>query len=789
MINKHLANNLRPLRKSLTQIRALDYSRYHAEDFSAHIARLRGLLSDGESLTALIPETFALVTEAIRQTLRLDPYDVQILAALAMNEGRIIEFPTGEGKTLVAVYVAALRALSGEGVHIMTFNDYLADRDARWMGPVYELIGLSVGSVRESSAPDDRKAAYLRDITYVTAREAGFDYLRTFLASDESEIVHRPFHYAIIDEADSIMIDEARIPLVIADDFGEKISISTELFESIRNMTPDVHFITDEHADNIYLTDQGIAKIEADLGVGHFFGEEEPLEPTEANAEPHIGLLNQANVILPALYLLQKDVDYIVTDGAVRLVDEFTGRVSKFRQWPDGLQEAVEIKEGFPPRTGGRILNRITFRHLIEMYPDFCGMTGTATSAAPEFAQFYDRAVTVIPPNTPCVRKDLPDVIFTHTEAKHRFLIDDLLRIHETGRPILVGTAGVGESEQIADLLRMHGVCPEVLNARDDSREAEIIADAGKIGALTISTNMAGRGVDIRLGGRDEADRSEVCALGGLYVVGTNRHESVRIDRQLRGRAGRQGDPGESRFYISLQDPMLVKYRIGDELSGKFRLERRETPIDSRTVRSAIAHAQRVVEGQNLDTKTTLAKYSFMPNEQRKLVERKHLNILSGADSLEILEKYHPPLLEKIRTQLSEDEYLRARKYIELFALNQCWADHLLVAQAALDGVEIVSMLRGDPFLTYNQKMIEAFELFEENIRITITGLFESLQIKDGKADLPETGIIGSTSTRTYLIHDGTESQTFVNDFALAIMNPPFFIALMLFRWLFGRRD
>ncbi|MBN1891570.1 MAG: accessory Sec system translocase SecA2, partial [Clostridiales bacterium] len=684
---------------------------------------------------------------------------------------------------LAAVFVASLRALSRKGVHIMTFNDYLAGRDAQWMGPIFELLGFSVGTVRESSSPADRKAAYQCDITYVTAREAGFDYLRTFLVTDENEIVHRPFHYAIIDEADSIMIDEARVPMVIAGEMSDTVRIRPDLYASVRALQENIHYRTDEYAENIFLTDEGILQLEKDLGIENLFAEDEPDQPDT------VDILTQANVIIPALHLLQKNVDYIVRDGQVQLVDTFTGRISKLRQWPDGLQAAVEIKENVPQRTNGMIMNQVTFQHFINLYPGFCGMTGTAVSAAPEFAQFYDIPVTVIPPNRPCIRNDLPDVIFTHREAKYQHLIAEIVRIHSTGRPILVGTCSVEESELIADRLRKEGVLLEVLNARNDEREAQIIADAGRKGAVTISTNMAGRGVDIRLGGPDEAGHEHICALGGLYVIGTNRHESIRIDLQLRGRAGRQGDPGESRFFISLQDPMLVKYRVGDALSRKFRLTPQDDPIRSRAVRSAVAHTQRVVEGQNFDTKTTLAKYSFMPNEQRKLIEKKRMNILFGQDSLSVLEKHDRSLLDQIMSQVSEDEYHRARKQIELFALNRCWADHLVAVQSGLDGVEIVSMLKGDPFLTYNQRLIEAFEQFEDHLDQTVVRLFESLKIDDGVVDLPQTGVDRPTSTRTYLVHDGTEEQAFINDFAMAYLNAPFFLALKIFHHFFGKSE
>lgn len=777
MKRNNIRYRLRAFRKILKKVKAFDFSGLENAQIAEHSQSLKKRATNMASPDNLLPDAFALVSETVKRTLGIAPFDVQLIAAAAMNAGRVIEFPTGEGKTLVAVFVAYVRALSGKGVHVLTFNDYLARRDALWMKPVYDMLDISVGFIQENSSLEDRKTAYSRDITYVTAKEAGFDYLKRFLVYDKNDIVQRDFHYAIIDEADSILIDEARIPLVLAGDISEIVDIGKNIYSSVASLAPEKHYKIDAYAENIYLTEEGIAQIETDLGIENLFDSE------------HLDTLTKINVILPALHLLEKDIDYIVQDGQVQLVDEFTGRVSKNRQWPDGLHAAVEMKEGLIPQKHGMVMNTVTLQHFLHLYPDFCGMTGTAHSAAPEFLQFYKKSIIVIPPHKPCMRIDHPDIVFTHREAKHQALVEEIRRTHASGRPVLVGTCSVEESELLADML--HDDIPQlqVLNAKNDVQEAEIISEAGQLSAVTISTNMAGRGVDIHLGGKDGKNYRQVCALGGLYIIGTNRHESIRIDLQLRGRAGRQGDPGESQFYISLKDPMLVKYQIDDALSEKFRICRQNDPIHGRTIRSAILHVQHIVEGQTFDAKTTLGKYSFMPNEQRKIVERRREKILNEESSFHVLENHATDQLLALRTQISEDEYLRVRRHVELFAINRCWADHLVATQSAQDGVQMISMLKGDPFLTFNQRLIEGFEDFETHIRELILEIFGSLLIRDGRVDLPQMGIQGPSSTRTYLVHDGTEEQIFINEFASAYFNAPLYIFYMIFNRLFKRRQ
>ncbi|MBS1226380.1 MAG: secA 2, partial [Candidatus Aminicenantes bacterium] len=547
-------------------------------------------------------EAYALALEAARRATGLAAHDVQIVAGLAMADGRIAELPTGEGKTLAAVFTAAFFALSGRPVHVLTFNDYLARRDAAWMGPAYRLLGLSVGTVQEGLDKPAKRAAYACDVVYATAKEAGFDYLRDRLAYEPGELVHRPFAAALVDEADSILIDEARIPLVISGAIGAGATDAPFLASIVQGLEPGRDFETDAERANVFPTDAGIRRIEALTGRGNLFAPE-----NEA-------LLGAVHCALHARALLERDVDYIVRAGRVEIVDEFTGRVMDKRHWPDGLQAAVEAKEGVRRGSEGAILGSITLQHFFRLYPTLCGMTATAAPSARELKEFYGLGVVVVPSHEPCVRADLPDVVFTHKASKLEALVHEIAGVHAAGRPVLVGTASVRESEELAGALDRAGVPCEVLNARNDELEASVIACAGAPGAVTISTNMAGRGTDIKLGGPNEEERERVAALGGLYVIGTNRHESRRIDDQLRGRSGRQGDPGSS------QDDVFERYGLGPRLFARYRLERRPEAVDDAVLRREILHGQRVIEGRNLDVRRALWNYTTLVDTQRRIV-------------------------------------------------------------------------------------------------------------------------------------------------------------------------
>lgn len=757
--SRNVEYNLSVYKHTLNDIKKVTASAMDDTQLKALAQALKKRAQNGESVKDLLPEVFAVVFEVVKRTMGMTPHDVQLLAATAMAEGRIVELPTGEGKTLAAVFVACLGALSDKGVHVLTFNDYLAKRDALWMKPVYEFWGLSVSYINEGMSQKERKKAYSADVTYLTAKEAGFDYLRGFLVYETDSIVQRPFHMAIIDEADSILIDEARIPLVIAGDMPVQIEIDRNIFDAVSKLQIDNHFVMDEYANNISLTESGVTFLEGQIGLSNLYGAE------------NLELLAKVNVILQAQFLLKRDVDYIVRNEEVQLVDEFTGRIVKNREWPDGLQAAVEIKEGIIPKAHGIVMNRMTLQNFFQFYPNLCGMTGTAGSSAHEFYEFYNKSVTVIPPHRPCIRIDHPDYVFATKEAKYQAVVGEIRKVHAAGRPILVGTATIEESEYLAATLRPYVPGVTVLNAKNDAEEAEIIANAGKPDAVTISTNMAGRGVDIRLGGRNGEKFDQVCALGGLYVIGTNRYESVRIDNQLRGRAGRQGDPGESRFFISLEDDLMVKYCLSDNIPPKYMDRKHNGPLNNPAINKAVTHTQRVVEGQTLDAKITLSKYSSVAEDQRKIVYEKRMRILNDEDALSVLEKTNPDKFREILAQVPEREFLRAQKEIELFTINQCWADHLLIIESALDEVQVISQARGDPYSTYNRKLIEAFDDLEKHIRSVILEIFDRIVIVDGHIDLAERGVRGPSSTRTYMVNDGTEQLNVINGLA-ASSNP-----------------
>ncbi|MCL2508010.1 MAG: accessory Sec system translocase SecA2 [Oscillospiraceae bacterium] len=748
MVNrKNVEYNLKPFKKILAEIKRHDFSALSRDEVAVRSASLRERSRSGEPFKSLMPEAFALVSRAVKLALDITPFDVQLMSAAAMADGHIIELPTGEGKTLAAVFTAYLASLTGGGVHVLTFNDYLARRDALWMKPVYDLLGTTAAFVGEGMDKPTRKAAYGADVTYVTAKEAGFDYLRGFLAFDSGELVQRQFDFAIIDEADSILIDEARVPLVIAGDDPSAPEMNEKIQAAAAEMTRGVHFDTDDHDTNIFLTDAGIALCEARLGIESLYAGE------------NFELLTNITVVLQARFLLERDVDYIVRGGEILIVDEFTGRVAKNRQWSDGLHAAVEMKEGLTPKNHGRVMNSVTLQNFVLLYRDFCGMTGTAVSAATEFHEFYSKNVVVIPPNTPCARVDHDDVIFTHKESKYRAVIGEIVRTHKTGRPVLVGTCSVEESERIAEMLRGEIGEVSVLNAKNDAREAAIIAEAGRLNAVTISTNMAGRGVDIRLGADDTDEHDAVCALGGLYIIGTNRHESVRIDNQLRGRAGRQGDPGESRFFVSLEDNLVVRYGLFDVLPDRYKNLRQDESIEGKDLKRAILQTQRVIEGRVFDAKLTLFKYSRLLEEQRQPVHQKREEILLGERALGFLQKEDEEKYNEILSQITTDEFERAQRQVELYAVNKCWADYLAYMEGALEEVPILSSVRDDSYLYFNRRLSEGFENLGQEIKSAALDAFDRVVIREGRIDLPAMGIGGATSTRTYMVHDGTEQM------------------------------
>lgn len=716
----------------------------------------------------MLVEAFALVDAAARRTIRLEPFDVQIIGAIALHEGKIAEMQTGEGKTLSAVFPSYLNALTGQGVHVLTFNDYLARRDAAWMGPIYSFLGLSVGYVREGMTTPERQRNYRCDIAYLTAKEAGFDFLRDSLCYQEADLVHRPFNFALIDEADSILIDEARVPLVIAGSSEEQIPDTYRIAEMARALHEGDDFQFDEYARNIHLTDSGISRVEKVLNCENLYDEK------------NFELLTKLNCAIHAEFLLHRDVDYIVRDGKIELVDEFTGRVADRRRWPDGLQAALEAKENIAIQTRGQILNSISLQHLLQLYPGICGMTATAQTSAEELHRFYNLEVVVIPPNRPCIRVDEPNAIFATREQKTHSLITEIAATHATGRPILVGTASVDESTKLAEALNKAGIECEVLNARRDAHEAEIIAQAGRLGAVTISTNMAGRGTDIRLGGTDEQQKQQVIELGGLYVIGTNIHESARIDQQLRGRAGRQGDPGSSRFFLSLEDDLFTTYNLKD-LLPKYLTKYNETgEIDNPTVRCEIGRLQRIVEGQNLETKKTLVQYAALLEEQRRILFSRREEILTKG-AIDFFESTAPKLLSRHRKQLNPDKLHQLCRRTLLYAIDTNWAQYLAGIAETREGIHLHRLGGHEPLLEFQKLTINAFENLGQRIEDDALRFFEDL-------DDSEQSIRAPSATWTYLVNDNpfdhlTGMLTLSNNIIASTMAPLMMVNLLVNRF------
>ncbi|NNF59390.1 MAG: accessory Sec system translocase SecA2 [Rhodothermaceae bacterium] len=706
-----------------------------------HAAALRTQARAGISPDELLAETFALVREVADRTLGLRPYDVQVMAGAALHRGRLVEMQTGEGKTLAAVLPACLNAWGGAGVHILTFNDYLARRDAAWMAPVYAFLGLRVAAIQEGMSTEARRDAYAADVTYATAKESGFDFLRMHLARSPEEVAHRPFHVALVDEADSLLIDEARVPLVIAGARDTAAPDLRRLASVIGALEADVEWETDEHARNVLLTERGYDRVEAALGCG------------DLHADANVRLLTEVNQALHAHVRLHRDVDYLVRDDRLELVDEFTGRVMDDRRWPDGLQAALEAKEGLPIQPGGQILGSITLPHFLRQYPRLSGMTATAQSAADEFEAVYGLKVVPIPPNRPCLRDDLPDVIFSHREAKEAALVREIQQAHAQRRPVLVGTRTVEESEALASRLREAQVTCRVLNARHDAAEAEIIAEAGRLGAVTIATNMAGRGTDIRLGGSDEAERQQVVALGGLYVIGTNRHESRRIDDQLRGRAGRQGDPGTAQFFVSLDDDLMTRFGIDALIPPRLR-PAQDAPLDHPLVRREVERLQRIVEGQNHEIRTTSARYADLVEKQRVTLHAWRRAVLLGEVSLGVAMTHLPERYATWCTQVDTEVVEEAERAITLHHIDQAWADHLAFVADLREGIHLVGIGGLDPLHEFHKQVAEAFSTIHATIEADTAASLASLDRTTDGLNLGGVGLGAPSATWTYLVND-----------------------------------
>lgn len=558
-------------------------------------------LNKGASIDDILPEAFAVVREAAARTVKMRPFDVQILGAVVLHQRRISEMMTGEGKTLVATLPAYLNALTGK-VHIVTVNDYLARRDREWMGPIYEFLGLTVGLIQETTEPEERKAAYAADITYGTNSQFGFDYLRDNMVVSPEQKVQQRLDFAIVDEIDNILIDEARTPLIISGSTAEKITLYRKFAKLTPRFKPGIDFDIDEKARRLTLSDPGIHKAEGFLKLENLFSPE------------HTNILHHLEIALRARYMFAKESDYIVKDGRVMIVDEFTGRLMPDRRYSDGLHQALEAKEGLMVQQESQTLAQITLQHYFGRYRGICGMTGTAKTEEDEFKQIYGLDVVVIPTNAPLARTSIPDVIYRTEKGKFTAIADIVEKLHQSGRPVLIGTNVIDKSERLSQLFKSRKLEHNVLNAKHHEKEAEIIKDAGQRGAITIATNMAGRGTDIKLG-------SGVAEIGGLHVLGYQRHESRRIDNQLLGRAGRQGDPGSSQFFLSLEDDLLRIF--GGDMIGSLmdRLGMEEgEPIEHAMLTNAIRRAQKRVEGRNFEIRKRLLEYDLVLAKQREAI-------------------------------------------------------------------------------------------------------------------------------------------------------------------------
>ncbi len=752
----------------------------------------RGRLQGGEALDDLVPEAFAAVREASRRTIGLRPYDVQFIGGYVLHQGKIAEMKTGEGKTLVATLPVFLNALTGKGVHLVTVNDYLARRDAEWMGPIYKFLGLSVGIIQHDMPEAERKAAYQADITYGTNNEFGFDYLRDNMKYSLEECVQRGHNYSIVDEVDSILIDEARTPLIISGPSEESTDKYYQLNRLIPRLVREEHYKVDEKARTVVLQESGIERAERFLSIENLY------DPR------HMDLVHHIQQALKAHTLFKRDDDYMVKEGQVIIVDEFTGRLMPGRRYSDGLHQALEAKEGVKIERENQTLATITFQNYFRMYDKLAGMTGTAETEAAEFDKIYKLEVVVIPTNQPLVRAEYPDVIYRTEREKFAAVGEEIKEVHEEGRPILVGTTSIEKSERLATLLKRKGIKHVVLNAKYHEREAEIVAQAGKQGAVTIATNMAGRGTDIILGGNIEfqarlqlrnqglnweehaqeyrhhlekrlpdweGEHAEVVQLGGLHILCTERHEARRIDNQLRGRSGRQGDPGSSRFYLSLEDD-LMRIFGSDRISGVMQSLGMEegVPIESKLITKQIERAQGQVEGRNFEIRKHLLEYDDVMNRQREEIYRFRRELLEGKDqkeylaglaqdiAVEFLDTYahletdpeqwdwdnfrvnlqrvfgdlpavpfgtdcsRPELEESVlqgvearyeaKEQEIGSEMMRwYERMIMLQIIDQQWKDHLLALDHLKEGIGLRGYGQRDPLVEYKR---ESFNLFED---------------------------------------------------------------------------
>jgi len=711
----------------------------------------------------ILSEAFALVREGGKRTLKQRHYDVQLIGGIALHEGKVAEMKTGEGKTLVATLATFLNALSGKGVHVVTVNDYLAKRDTIWMGQIYDFLGMSVACIVHENAfmydpgffysqkenddlrdkiggfkviesflrPCSRKEAYSADITYGTNNEFGFDYLKDNMVYDLKDKVQRDPNFAIIDEVDSILIDEARTPLIISAPDSESSRMYAEFSRIIPKLDEKTDYELDEKMKAVTLTEEGINKVEKILGSKDIY------------QEKGIRYLHHLEQGLRAQVLFKKDRDYVVKNGELLIVDEFTGRLLPGRRFSGGLHQALEAKEGIEVRPESLTLASITFQNLFRMYPKLAGMTGTAMTSAEEFDKVYSLEVVSVPTNKPMIREDISDQVYKNFSGKFKAVAREVKKRHQTGQPVLVGTVSIEKNEYLGKILEMEGISHRMLNAKNHEQEAEIIAQAGKKGAVTIATNMAGRGVDIILGGNppDEKEAEEVKSLGGLMVIGTERHEARRIDNQLRGRSGRQGDPGKSQFFVSLEDDLLRIFG-GDRIKNlmeRFHLPEDE-PIEARLVSNAIESAQTKIEGMHFDVRKHLLDYDDVVNKHRKVFYGRRMEILVSFEKsllrekiIEILQKkgFAKESYEEKEKEIGEERMRKAEKFLCLRILDSLWLEHLENMESLRDSVRLRAYGQRDPLVEYKNEGHRLFSQLLSDFETVLSNTILKMQVAE----------------------------------------------------------
>lgn len=700
------------------------------------VARAREITASGEVADAA--EFLAILSIAATRTLGMTPFPVQLQAVLRLLEGDVIQMATGEGKTLVGAMANTGFGLMGKRVHSVTVNDYLAARDAEWMGPLVKFFGLTVAAVTESMTTDERRKAYKANIVYAPVNEIGFDVLRDQLITDRADAVQHGADVALIDEADSVLVDEALVPLVLA---GNEPGTAPggRITDLVRRLRKNQHYVVDEDGRNASLTDVGARLLERQLGIASLYDDE------------HVGsTLVQVNLALHAHALLTRDVHYIVRDGKVALIDASKGRVADLQRWPDGVQAAVEAKEGLAVTEGGRILDTITLQALMHRYPMVCGMTGTAVEATDQLRSFYDLRVSVIDRNEPLQRFDEADRVYATIRDKNRAIIDEIKAIHDTGQPVLVGTQDVAESEALAEALREYDIDVNVLNAKNDAEEARIIAEAGDIGRVTVSTQMAGRGTDIKLGGADENDHDAVVKLGGLAVIGTSRHRTARLDNQLRGRAGRQGDPGLALFFVSLEDDVVVVGGAGEEVTAR---PAADGSIESKRIRDWIEHCQRVTEGQLLEIHSQTWKYNKLLADQRDIIDKRRAELLDTDRAWqEIFERSARATL--LGKELPRDTLVRAAREIMLYHLDLGWSDHLALMDDVRESIHLRAIARETPIDEFHRIAVREFKELAQRAVDNAVDTFNEVPIDADGAHLEEQGLARPSATWTYMVSD-----------------------------------